>query len=526
MWRMSLFTRAAATLAATAVVLVPGTVGAAHADDAVPLPSADNWYTTDAGNLADYAHGAVIASRPVTATVSDLQHALAKPPTTLPSMSATQVLYRTRNATGGRSETVTTVLQPSGASKGVVAYLSYYDGLSDVCDPSYTLQDPEVNASTLPEKAIIGTLLEQGYTVTIPDFEGETLDWAAGHEAGWSTLDAVKATEAQLNLPTTTKVGMIGYSGGSIAGEWGSELAPSYAPDLNIVGTAIGGVPVNLAHVMNYVDSSADKDRDQWAGVIPAAMVSLARAYGDDFSDYLSSTGEADTAAVSSQCIQAFAGNYPGLHVADLLKPGVNFLNEPDVKQIVSGLVMGNGDTPKAPMLMVQGNEDGIGDGVMVAADVKALATKYCNAGLPVQYNEVPGEAHGDVGTSFMLQGMTYLAQRFAGGTAQNNCAALTAKPKPAPTPAPPTAIHAKLKGHSKGKKDVLVVTAKDAIGAKVQLFRAGHKKAIGHGTIRKNGKVTIKVEDRNGSAKTRYHATVAATATTQAAKTKVLRLR
>jgi hypothetical protein len=519
---MSHLRRVAATLAATAVALTPSLLGSAHADG-IPLPSEDSWYTTDAGNLANRPHGDVIAQRPVTATVSDLTHALAKPPTTLPPMTATQVLYRTRNASGGPSETVTTVLQPSGASQGVVAYLSYYDGLSDTCDPSYTLQDSTVNSSTLPEKAIIGTLLEQGYTVTIPDFEGETLDWAAGHEAGWSTLDAIKATEAQLNLPATTKVGMIGYSGGSIAGEWASELAPSYAPDLNIVGTAIGGVPVNLAHVMNYVDSSADKDRDKWVGVIPAAMASLARAYGDDFSDYLSTTGMADATAVSTQCIQAFAGNYPGVHVADLVKPGVDFLNEPDVKQIVSGLVMGDGHTPMSPMLMVQGNNDGIGDGVMVAADVKALATKYCRAGLPVQYNEMPGVAHGDVGTSFMLQGMSYLGQRFAGVAAQNNCAALTA-----PAPVVRSAIHAKLKSHSAGRKDVLVVTAKGATGAKVKVYRMhhGHRAKAGHGVINKHGKATIKVVDHNGSAKTRYRATVAATATTLAATTKVVKQR
>ena len=35
-----------------------------------------------------------------------------------------------------------------------------------------------------------------------------------------------------------TPTGMLGYSGGSIATEWASELAPSYAPELNIIGAA------------------------------------------------------------------------------------------------------------------------------------------------------------------------------------------------------------------------------------------------------------------------------------------------
>ncbi|WGL53831.1 lipase family protein [Nocardioides sp. BP30] len=518
---MSLLTRAAAALAAATVVLAPSALvlSPAHADPAaIPLPSADSFYTTDAGSLGDYTHGEVIANRPVSVTLNDVSGTPQGPYT------AKQVLYRTRNASGGMSETVTTVIQPSvinpaAQSKGVVAYLSYYDGLSDTCDPSYTLQGATPNG----EKFVIDALLAAGYTVTIPDFEGETLDWAAGHEAGWDTLDAITATEQNLGLPASTKVGMIGYSGGSIAGEWASELAPSYAAGLNIVGAAIGGVPVNLAHVMKYVDSSADSDRANWAGVIPAAMVSLSRGYGDDFSDILSSEGLADTQAVADKCIGDFAANYPSLHVADLLKPNVDFLNLPDVKQIVSGLVMGEGATPKTPMLMVQGNADGIGDGVMVAADVKALATTYCKAGLPVQYTEQAGK-HAAVGASFMLQGLSYLGDRFAGKSAATNCATLLLKPM-----APPTTVHATIKGHSKGKKDVLVVTVKGSVsaaGATVTITKAGHSKVLGHGVVAANGKVTIKVKDHNGSARTRYRAHVAATAKTSSATTKVLKLR
>ena len=51
-----------------------------------------------------------------------------------------------------------------------------------------------------------------------------------------------------------------------------SELAPKYAPELNIVGTAIGGVPVHLAHNLRYINGT-----DSWSGVIPAVLVSLGR---------------------------------------------------------------------------------------------------------------------------------------------------------------------------------------------------------------------------------------------------------
>lgn len=520
---MSHLRRVAATLAATAVALTPSLLGSAHAATPTQLPDQDPFYQYGAGGTpgtppADSASGDVLGTRSVGLTLTDLSKALSNStnPATFPA-TATQLLYRTQNETGAPSQTVTTVIRPAGASRGVVAYLSYYDGLGDSCDPSYTLQSTTASA----EKAIIGTLVESGYTVTVPDFEGEGLDWAAGHEAGWGTLDAIRATEKALGLPAaTTPVALMGYSGGSIAGDWASELAPSYASELDLAGTAIGGVPVNLGDVMGYVDSDADADRNAWFGVIPAAMVSLERAYGSDKVDFAaveSTEGQEIAGEVADECIGDFAKDYPNLHVSDLLDSSTGYtslLDVPGVPDIVNGLVMGTGGTPRMPMLIVQGrSSDGEGDGVMVTDDVAALAQHYRSEGVPVTYTELTGQDHSAAGTSFVLSALGFLDRVL---------------PAPAQPSQPKTAVHAKLKSHSAGRKDVLVVTAKGATGAKVKVYRMhhGHRAKAGHGVINKHGKATIKVVDHNGSAKTRYRATVAATATTLAATTKVVKQR
>ena len=151
--------------------------------------------------------------------------------------------------------------------------------------------------------------------MTVPDFEGPDLHWVAGHESGWNTLDGIRATESYLGMPSTQKVGLFGYSGGSIGGEWASELAPSYAPELNIVGTAIGGIPVHLAHNTRYVNGS-----DTWSGVMPAVLVSLGRAFGIKVNKFASKYGKQVMAEVQDQCIGSFNGNYPGLRIQQLLK--------------------------------------------------------------------------------------------------------------------------------------------------------------------------------------------------------------
>ncbi|WP_206685525.1 lipase family protein, partial [Escherichia coli] len=53
--------------------------------------------------------------------------------------------------------------------------------------------------------------------------------FAAGPEYGMTTLDSIRAA---LNTPSTglnpsSKVAMIGYSGGAIATNWAAQLAPS-----------------------------------------------------------------------------------------------------------------------------------------------------------------------------------------------------------------------------------------------------------------------------------------------------------
>jgi len=365
-----------AVVATAAIALVAGTLSPARADAAAPpLPTADPFYTYDGGSLADQPPGAVLGG-PRTVDIS-MMSLLGPAPT-----SGTQLLYRTTDELGNPSQTVTTVFEPSGTSKGIVDYLSYYDGLGPACSPSYTMQGG--GAGIGQEGIAISMLVNAGYTVTVPDFEGEDLHWAAGHESGKSALDAIRATEAYLGAaPATTEVAMVGYSGGSIAGEWASELAPSYAPELDLIGTAIGGIPVDLGHILSYVDGTQD-----WAGVIPAALVSLGRAFDVDFTPYLSPAGVTATQDVADGCILDFTKSQAGVTISDLVKPEyADFLHIPVVADILKKLTMGTAGTPRIPMLMVNGNSDGTGDGIMIAADVKGLATQYCKAGDTVQYD-------------------------------------------------------------------------------------------------------------------------------------------
>jgi len=397
-----------------------------------PLPPGQDPFYRYAGSepLKDIAPGTVLASRAIDLAVG----------TTSTPVSAEQLLYRTTGELGQPTVTVTTVIAPlgRGSPPRLVGYLSFYDALGAECDPSYTLQGGDPGSAneqqTDEEELIIGSYVAAGFVLTIPDFEGENLEWTAGQEAGYGTLDALRAAESYLGMASDSPVGLTGYSGGSIAADWASELAPSYAPALDLVGVAEGGIPVDYAHNMTYINGTAD-----WSGVLPATLVALSRAFGVDMDTYLSAYGKDLAAQVQSACIGSFEGAYPGLTVQQLLKPQYsNPFTIPVLVKIINTLIMGS--TPgnsSGPLFMAVGNADGTGDGIMVVADVEALAHEYCSQGVGVQLNVYQGDDHEEAAVQFEPAAVTFLEARFAGLPFLSGCASIPAGDSIAPLPVP-----------------------------------------------------------------------------------------
>jgi hypothetical protein len=422
--RLLLAAVAAAACAVSALV-----AGATAADAATPvLPSQDPFYTyTGSTPLPEIAPGTVLKERGVSLSIDGL---------TVP-VSTEQVLYRTTGEQGQATVTVTTIIKPLLSLIGtkIVAYQTAYDALGSECDPSYTLQGGNSSDSTAQEEELaIAAYVLAGFTVTVPDYEGTNLDWGAGQESGYGTLDAIRATESYLGVSSSTEAGMVGYSGGAIATEWASELAPSYAPQLHIVGAAAGGVPVDFAHNVTYINGD-----DDWSGVIPAVLVSLGRAFGVNITQYLSSYGEQVTSQVSGECIASFASSYPGLTIQQMLLPQYsNPFDVPALVTILNHLIMGtSGGTPGEPLLLGVGDSDGTGDGIMIDGDVEALAHEYCQRGVPVTFTVYPGLPHADAAVPFEAQALTFLEGQFNGLTAPDGCALIGPGNSLAPLPQP-----------------------------------------------------------------------------------------
>ena len=229
-----------------------------------PLPPTDPFYKWSA-SLAHDAPGTILRTRTIVSA-----DGRANTP-----IKTTQLLYVTTDELGCRTVPVVTVFQPrdepASTPTRLFSYQTSYDALGAQCDPSYTLK-----AGTEGETGFIRDNVAAGYTVVMADYEGEDAAYGVGQLSGYQTLDAIRAAERWLGVPeVSTPVGMLGYSGGAVATEFASELAPTYAPHLDIVGVAEGGIPVDLFHNLAYIDHPDSS----WTGQIPSYLDGLARGF-------------------------------------------------------------------------------------------------------------------------------------------------------------------------------------------------------------------------------------------------------
>lgn len=381
--------------------------------ETVAYPTVDPWYSAPA-DLASLAPGAIIRSRDVTLRTA--------PGLKMPH-KAYQVLFRTTDRTGTPIATAATIirpLRPGPKSKHLVSYQTAYDGLSPSCQPSYTLRTGKV-ALQGAETFLMTALLNRGWTVVTADYEGPNNNWGVAETTARGVLDGIRAAEAFLPAGLTegvnTKVGMVGYSGGGNATGWANEYAPSYAPELNIVGAAQGGVGPNLVRVQKALDG------ELFAGIAWAGTVGVTSGYPEvDLRSHLNKRGQQVYKELTSprvaSCITDFAMRWPFQRFRDLLKgDSLGFLTSPKMLEIGAENSLGR-FTPKAPLLWYQTRFDQM-DGYWLSRDV---ARGYCKAGVQVQFFTSATEEHAMQAFTMPFKAYDWISQRFLGNPVRDNC--------------------------------------------------------------------------------------------------------
>jgi Secretory lipase len=404
----------AATASAATLSAPTGTSVAAASTKPTP-PQDDPFYRPPAG-YASTAPGTILRSRPVRlATFATLPQ----------NVQAWQLLYRTTNYRGKPEATVTTVLLPSGGKpRALVSYQIAEDAVAPQCAPSYELRPGAGSGGTVNQAEIllIDAAVAQGFAVSVPDYEGPKGDFGAARQPGYAILDGLRAAEqfSPLGLDgLSTPVGIWGYSGGSLASGWAAQVQPTYAPDLNLRGVAMGGFVTNAAQAFQQINGGPG------AGLIVSVLSGVSRtvpALAAALHTYATPAGKAALAKGASQCETPNVIEYGFTNVSDYLTvPLAQFLAIPAVKTAMARLNLGR-STPTVPLFVYHA----VHDELIPIAGVDTTVKRYCSNGDSVTYTRDMASEHITLALIGAPAALSWLTHRLTGGAVPHGCTTTT----------------------------------------------------------------------------------------------------
>lgn len=392
-------------------VLLGGLTAAAPASAGGMWPPHDPFYAAPA-DLASRAPGEVIRARSTRIKLG--------PGIQLP-FKTYQVLYRTTDRTNTPIATVSTIIVPTNnrpaTDRKMVAYQTAYDGLGPGCRPSYSLQTGRV-ALQGAEVILMLNMLRRGWTIVTSDYEGPNDSWGVGATTARGVLDGIRAAEsyapAGFDKGVDTKVGMMGYSGGGNASAWANEYAPAYAPELNIVGAAYGGVGGDLETIVRSLDG------ELYAGIAFAGMVGVTSAYPDlDMAPLLNNKGKKlfrDLKSPKMACISDFFLSHPFEKLRSFTTVP-DILSLPKFQEIKAENKLGRW-SPKAPTLWYAPYFDEMGSWWVN----QRVARGYCKAGTPLSFQTSYIEEHAMQAILRPWDAQKWIDDRFKGKPFKPNC--------------------------------------------------------------------------------------------------------
>lgn len=189
------------------------------------------------------------------------------------SGNGTRIMYQSTDGRGQPVAVSGTYLEPDRAWTGngprpLIAFAPWSQGLGDQCAISRLLSEGGIHYGGYLdfvlyfEEGFLATMLDRGFAVVVTDYQGTGTYGPPTSGIRVPTAHAViDSARAALRLPGTSldphgPVAFWGYGPGGQAAGAAVEMAPSYAPDLNVVGAWLGAPLADPALATDYADGS------------------------------------------------------------------------------------------------------------------------------------------------------------------------------------------------------------------------------------------------------------------------------
>jgi hypothetical protein len=290
---------------------------------------------------------------------------------------------------------------PSGSGYPVIAWAHGTTGIADMCAPSRT----GVYSAPID-------LAASGYVISATDYQGlgtaGTHPYIIGVSEGRSVLDSIRAAE---NLPEAhagAETVVAGLSQGGHAALWAGQLAPAYAPELDVRGALAGSPPADLSAFTTW-NFEATGNGQIGTAFAPMLLYGVwSEAYGLSL-PFLTDVGQGIAAAATDGCDPSGLTANPYVSDPTLI---------PDWNQRFVENSPGATQTP-VPYLVVSPSDDQL---VSYDSQVEGV-NAMCAIGDTVELRTVSG-GHDAMLTSPAVWGaaLEWIEARFAGATASSTC--------------------------------------------------------------------------------------------------------
>lgn len=359
--------------------------------------------------------------------------------------TATRIMYRSSDTHDSANAVTGVFFDPALPWTGpgprpLVSMAAGTQGQGDKCAPSRTIGTvlqftPPSDAIVSYEAVFVGALLSRGIAVVLTDLEG--LGTPGAHTyvnraaSAHAVLDAARAAK---RLPGTGimpdgPVAFWGYSQGGGASAAAVELAPEYAPELDVRGAFAGAPPADLAATLDRIDGAT------LFGAIGYTLNGMAQTYPEArpmIEAELNDRGRQLLADVQNQCVGETRLQYGFQRSEAFTRTGeplsTVLARYPIAQELFAEQKIGN-RTPQAPVLI----QAAVNDDTVPYGQVRQLANDWCGKGATVQLssNTLPPISPG-AGLNHALpyplgigESLTWVTDRFAGVPAPSSCGTL-----------------------------------------------------------------------------------------------------
>jgi alpha-beta hydrolase superfamily lysophospholipase len=284
-------------------------------------------------------------------------------------------------------------------------------GLGEACAPSKQYPSGQVTEEALAQVAV-----GRGYVYAATDYQGLGTPgdhpYVVGLSEGRNVLDIATAAEhlAGSGATPTSKVVVWGHSQGGGAAAFAAELAPTYAPSLDVVGAMVGSPATELPAIAAYDDGGP------YFGFAFMAAVGFKAAYPNlSYDAILNAAGQQAVASIVTECSDQILKDFAGKRFSDYEISAPQ--DTPGWMEAFAANKAGQIKTP-VPIFIYQGDNDQI---IPVAVSA-TLLQKYCAIGVTASRKTYPGTDHTSVIPAALGDILAFANDRLAGMPAPTSC--------------------------------------------------------------------------------------------------------